>query len=497
MSLGINTGSHAAVVPGRSRSAGARSVRALEPGYSGTFLYRNDDFRTGQNLAESVLTPSTVTAAIRTAVHRRIDAAAYAQPLYVPNVAIPGKGTHNVVMSRRKTTACTHLTRTSRGRAMASSFIDPADGITAVPSSDLGCDDLAPSLESLRRPSSIRAGPWDIYVVSKVKLGPGSYRSSFTLWISRPDSRGEQSGHDRGDRVRERAGRRQRGGHLRSFAAARSAGADDLERRGLSELRVALRLSAVSRLDSRLQQTLLEQEVVFNTTPNGSDGGIWEAGCGPGVDTNGNLITITGNGTFDTGASPVDYGDSFLSLTPVLGLPGSMTVASFFTPLNEMLLSDDDLDMGSGGNLLLPPQPGPYPDLVVGAGKFGTLYLVNRHSMGGFNAGGDEMVQEVPNAVVGMLSTPAYWQGTVPNVGLQNIIYTIGVDRRAQDVCNLQWADTDTARFGIVGDFYLRSRARRRLSPPTARPAASCGQSTVRPGSRVVRRCSMPSTRPT
>ena len=93
VSLGVNALSHAAVVPGRSRSAGARSVRALEPGYSGTFLYRNDNFRTGQNLAESVLTPSTVTASqFGLLFTDAIDAAAYAQPLYVPNVAIPGHG---------------------------------------------------------------------------------------------------------------------------------------------------------------------------------------------------------------------------------------------------------------------------------------------------------------------------------------------------------------------------------------------------------------------
>jgi hypothetical protein len=169
----------------------------------------------------------------------------------------------------------------------------------------------------------------------------------------------------------------------------------------------------------------LAQVVVYNTTPNGSDGGIWMSGCGLGVDTNGDLIAITGNGSFDTNPPTVDYGDSFLRLTPG---GGTMSVTSFFTPLNELLLDDEDLDMGAGGNLLLPTQPGPNPDLMIGAGKVGTLYLVNRDSMGGFNASQDQMVQELPSAVGGMFSTPAYWQGTVPNVGLQNMVYTIGVN---------------------------------------------------------------------
>ena len=106
---------------------------------------------------------------------------------------------------------------------------------------------------------------------------------------------------------------------------------------------------------------------------------------------------------------------------------GTMSVTSFFTPLNELLLDDDDLDMGSGGNLLLPDQPGPNAHLMVGAGKVGTLYLVNRDSMGGFDASSDQMVQALPNEVGGMFSTPAYWQGNVPAVGLQNMIYTVGV----------------------------------------------------------------------
>ena len=83
--------------------------------------------------------------------------------------------------------------------------------------------------------------------------------------------------------------------------------------------------------------------------------------------------------------------------------------------------------MGSGGNLLLPDQPGPNTHLMVGAGKVGNLYLVNRDSMGGFNASMDQMVQELTDEVGGMFSTPAYWQGNVPGVGLQNMIYTVGV----------------------------------------------------------------------
>ncbi|HEV2170375.1 MAG TPA: choice-of-anchor D domain-containing protein, partial [Candidatus Binatus sp.] len=172
-------------------------------------------------------------------------------------------------------------------------------------------------------------------------------------------------------------------------------------------------------------ETSLAQVVVYNTTPNGSEGGIWQAGCGPGVDTNGDLIVITGNGTFDTGAPRFDYGDSFMRLTPGAS---TLSVATFFTPLNEELLADDDLDMGSGGNLMLPDQPGPNPHLMVSAGKASTLYLVNRDSMGGFDGVDDEMVQEVQGQIGGLFSTLGYWQGNVGG-GLQNMIYAIAVSR--------------------------------------------------------------------
>lgn len=58
----------------------------------------NDIARTGQNLNETILTPSNVNGTqFGKLFSQGIDAFGQAQPLYVPGVAIPGKGTHNVV----------------------------------------------------------------------------------------------------------------------------------------------------------------------------------------------------------------------------------------------------------------------------------------------------------------------------------------------------------------------------------------------------------------
>jgi hypothetical protein len=406
------------------------SPRALQPGYTGQRLYRNDNFRTGQNLAESVLTPSTVNASnFGLQFTDALDGYAYTQPLYVPTVSIPRKGTHNVIYIATENDSVYAFDADAAGPPLwQTSFIDPANGITPVPSSDLGtsCTDLVPMIGITATPV-IDPTTGTLYVVSKVKLGPGSYQQQLhaldiTTGLEMPHSPVTITASVPGTGLASVNG-------TISF--------DPLlqhDRPALTLANGVVYLSFASHCDISpyhgwilgYDETTLTQEIVYNTTPNGSLGGIWEAGCGPGVDTNGDLITVTGNGTFDTGASPVDYGDSFLRLTPGVGTTGTMSVASFFTPLNELTLEDDDLDMGSGGNLLLPDQPGPNPHLMIGIGKVGTIYLVDRDSMGGFNASGDQMVQELPSAVGGMFATPAYWQGTVPEVGLQNMIYTIG-----------------------------------------------------------------------
>ena len=417
-----------ALAAGQSRAVHAQtSARALEPGYTGTFLYRNDNFRTGQNLAETVLTPTTVNGTqFGLQFTDTIDAAAYAQPLYAPNVVIPNQGTHNVVYVATENDSVYAFDADQQGPPLwQASFIDTADGITPVPSTDLGtsCTDLVPIIGITATPV-IDSTSGTLYVVSKVKLGLGEYQQQLhaldiTTGLERANSPVTITAQVAGTAPDAVKG-------VVSF--------DPLlqhDRAALTLANGVVYLTFASHCDIipyhgwilGYDETTLAQEVVYNTTPNGSQGGIWESGCGPGVDTNGDLITITGNGIFDTSTPTIDYGDSFLRLTPGAG---TLSVTSSFTPLDELMLEDEDLDMGSGGNLMFPVQPGPNPNLMIGAGKLGTIYLVNRDSMGGFNASTDQMVQELPGAVGGMFSTPAYWQGTVPNVGLQNMFYAMG-----------------------------------------------------------------------
>jgi hypothetical protein len=119
----------------------------------------------------------------------------------------------------------------------------------------------------------------------------------------------------------------------------------------------------------------LAQRAVWNTTPNGNDGGIWQSGQGPAADIEGNIYLITGNGTFDANHNGSNYGDSVVKLR----LEGpSLVVKDYFTPCNQAFLNDRDLDLGSGGVMLVPDGS----LRIVGGGKDGMLYVLSTANMG-------------------------------------------------------------------------------------------------------------------
>ena len=134
----------------------------------------------------------------------------------------------------------------------------------------------------------------------------------------------------------------------------------------------------------------LQQSVVYNATPNGDSGGMWESGTGMAADGAGNLYVVTGNGTVGTATDPtnvINRGDSALKLTPS---GSTLRVASFFTPTNYQLLNDDDLDYGGMGALLI-PDAGYY----LTGGKDGNLYLLNKDAMGGYLPSSNHVQQVV------------------------------------------------------------------------------------------------------
>jgi hypothetical protein len=161
--------------------------------------------------------------------------------------------------------------------------------------------------------------------------------------------------------------------------------------------------------------TTLAQKSVFNTTPNGGLGGIWMSGAGLAADDQATIFTATGNGTFDTTGTVVDFGDTIFRVSVN---SGALVLTDYFTPFNQINLSNADLDLGSGGVVLLPDQLGGHPHLLVQSGKAGTIYLIDRDQMTAGNlhfcsgcASDTQIMQEMPSANTGTWSSPAYWNG--------------------------------------------------------------------------------------
>jgi hypothetical protein len=159
----------------------------------------------------------------------------------------------------------------------------------------------------------------------------------------------------------------------------------------------------------------LTKRAQWASTPNGHDGGIWQAGQAPAADAAGNLYLMTGNGTAEAKAD--NYGQSFVKLR----LEGnSIKVKDYFTPCNAQHMNSIDFDLGSAGPVLIPGT-----DLVFGAGKEGMLYLLSSGKMGKHAAPANPHVHHCPNpntlqevhATKGhphshVHGSPVFWEGT-------------------------------------------------------------------------------------
>src|ERR1700689_177856 len=168
-------------------------------------------------------------------------------------------------------------------------------------------------------------------------------------------------------------------------------------------------------------QSTLARNGILNIAANSSAGpAIWMAGGGPAVDSSGNIYLLTANGAFETTLdakgfpSGQDFGNSFLKISSAAA---GLSVLDFFTMSNEVAESNADQDLGSGGELLLPDMTdstNTIRHLMVGAGKDGNIYVVDRDSMGKFNPSSNRNYQTL-NGVLpgGIWSTPAYFNGTL------------------------------------------------------------------------------------
>lgn len=154
----------------------------------------------------------------------------------------------------------------------------------------------------------------------------------------------------------------------------------------------------------------LKQKAVFNTSPAAGQSGIWQSDNAPAADAQGNTYAATGNGEFTVNTGGRDYGDSLLRLS-LNG--GSFTVTDYFTPSDHAAISARDLDLGSGGPIVLPDQPGAHPHLILIGGKTGVLYVLDRDRLGHLQTAANNPVLQAVHFGGGIYAAPAYWNGHV------------------------------------------------------------------------------------
>ena len=422
-------GGHTVTATSVANPTESANAQMLVTTYAGTFTYKNDTMHTGQNLNETVLTSGNVNSnQFGKLFSYSVDGYVFAQPLYVAGVTIPGKGLHNVVYVATENDSVYAFDADDQvSQALwQASFIDTANGVTTVPAQDVELNyyDIPVQIGITSTPV-IDPAMNTIFVLARTKEVSGGVTSyvqrlhalDITTGTEKPGSpvviQAVVSGTGLGGN-----------GSQVAFDPLR-----ENSRPGLLLVNGTVYVAWASLEDISpwhgwvlgYSESTLQQVSVFNATPNGSAGGIWGAGGGVTADANGIIYITTGNGSFDVASGGVDYGDSVVKLG---GAGGTLTVSDYFTPFNQLVLSNADWDLGSGGMMLLPDQPGPYPHLLMTGGKGSTLYQLNRDNLGKFNSTADESVLTLPGVLKSTLESggnraggPAYWQEQIYYAG--------------------------------------------------------------------------------
>jgi hypothetical protein len=356
--------------------------------YPGAVLtYHYDNFRTGWDQAEAILTPANA-GRIAQLHSVALDGQVDAQPLYAPNVTISPGNVHNVVYVVTENDSIyaidadsgAVLIKQSLGTPVPQSALpaacpnnDKTVGITSTPVID---------------PTTAR-----LYVIAYTY--PGN-KPTYTLHalntVNLRDSLPPVT-------ISATA-------HLSNGSAYTFNPATSRQRAALLLSNGNVYAGFSSFCDANVRGWMLlwnantlklnSHQMLMNRVPSAPQGqfltSVWMAGSGPAGDYDGSVFVATGNSdksgatwnnTTNLEESVVRYG-SDLSLA-----------LDHYTPANEQWGQkvDDpiDADIGAGGVTLLPTQGGPFPYLMVAGGKTSGLLLLNRYHLGGY---GDSELDE-------------------------------------------------------------------------------------------------------
>jgi hypothetical protein len=391
--------------------------------------YHNDNFRTGLNPSETILTPANVNpkqfGKIGTlSVKGTVDA----EPLYVSNLKLGGKA-HNVIFVATEDDMVYAFDAATDKQIWATSALDKFPGET--PSDDHRCPQVFPVIGITSTPViDLSAGPHGtIFVVAMSKDAKGNYHQRLhaldlitgaermapqEIQASYP---GHGTGSSNGMQTFNPGSYEERAALLLSQGAIYTTWTSHCDFAPYSSW-------VMGYSESDLKQLTVLDLIPNGTTQEGKEGGIWMAGNGPAADRSGNIYLLVGNGTFDAALNSEgfpadgDYGNSFVKLST---RGHKLAVADYFA-MNDRAgtaesESSKDTDLGSGGEMLLPDlrdSGGKTLQLAVGAGKDTNIYVVNRDNMGKFKPDDAGIYQSLQGVLPGgAWSSPAYFDDTV------------------------------------------------------------------------------------
>ena len=379
--------------------------------------YKYDVMRTGQNVAESTLTPSNVTTSSFGKLRNlMVDGLVDAQPLYLSKLTVAG-AVHNVVFVATEHDSVYAFDADTGTILWQVSLV----GTSETTSDDRGCSQVTPEIGITSTPVIDRnAGTHGtMYVVAMTKDASSNY-------------------HQRLHALDVTTGQETAAGPTEMtaiFGATTFAPGQYEERAALLLNNGTIYTTWASHCDNgpyggwiiAVSESTLAINGVLNVAMGASGSGfasqgpaIWMSGGGPAADSAGNVYVLTANGRFETTFNVAgfptggDYGNSFVKIS---SSGDALAVADYFTMSGAVAESTADEDLGSGGVLLLPDTTdakGTVRHLAVGAGKDGSLYVVDRDNMGKFTSVGNNIWQEL-NGVLGrgVWATPAYFNSSI------------------------------------------------------------------------------------